>query len=122
MRTALATIAAAVAAGAGSGAQQPETPAFEPVRCPAQEPGCVSASGRIVALEAIDPDGDGDAHFVLLSPDSVTAPGVTVVDVRRGLRPRPLPKVGEALSAAGPVFPGSYGQLQIQAVRIRVGG
>jgi hypothetical protein len=45
----------------------------------------------------------------------VTGPGLTVVDVRRSLRPDPLPEPGDLLSAAGPVFRGSYGQRQIQA-------
>jgi hypothetical protein len=81
----------------------------------------VVASGRIVALERVDPDGDGDAHFVLLSREAITAPGLTVVDVSRHLRPRPLPGPGETLSAAGPVHTGSYGQSQIEAVDIAVG-
>lgn len=71
-------------------------------------------------VERVDPDGDGDAHFVLASKDGVTAPGITVVDVRRELRPRPLPGPGDRLSAAGPVFTGSYGQRQIEAVKLFV--
>ena len=83
---------------------------------------CAEASGTILYVERVDPDGDGDAHFVLLSNQSVTAPGVTVVDVRADLRPRPLPGPGEALSAAGPVYTGSYGQRQIEAIAVTVGG
>ena len=71
-------------------------------------------------VERVDPDGDGDAHFVLASRDGVTAPGITVVDVRRGLRPKPLPAPGDRLSAAGPVFTGSYGQRQIEATEVFV--
>ena len=71
-------------------------------------------------VERVDPDGDGDAHFVLLDSEGVTAPGITVVDVAAELRPRPLPDPGDTLSAAGPVFPGSYGQRQIEADVIRV--
>jgi len=71
-------------------------------------------------VERVDPDGDGDAHFVLASRDGVTAPGITVVDVRRGLRPKPLPAHGDRLSAAGPVFTGSYGQRQIEATEVFV--
>ena len=88
--------------------------------CPAGLAGCRSASGRIVFVERVDPDGDGDAHFVLAGGDSVTAPGVTAVGVRRDLRPRPLPGPGDRLSAAGPVFTGSYGQRQIEAVEVFV--
>jgi hypothetical protein len=68
----------------------------------------------------VDPDGDGDAHFVLASRQSVTAPGISVIDVRSDLRPHPLPGRGDRLSAAGLVQRGSYGQRQIEAVRVRV--
>lgn len=71
-------------------------------------------------VERVDPDGDGDAHFVLASREGVTAPGITVVDVRRNLRPEPLPGPGARLSAAGPVFTGSYGQRQIEATEVFV--
>jgi hypothetical protein len=91
------------------------------VRCPADAANCASATGEIVYVERVDPDGDGDAHFVLTGGASVTGPGITVVDVGRGLRPRPLPEVGDMLSAAGPVYRGSYGQRQIEAVEVRVG-
>jgi hypothetical protein len=80
--------------------------------------GCVSVHGRILYAERVDPDGDGDLHVVVLD-GSVTAPGVTAVDVRRGLRPPRDPRPGELFSAAGPVQPGSYGQSQIHALKVR---
>jgi hypothetical protein len=98
----------------------PPPPTLRPARCPAELVGCRVASGRILYVERVDPDGDGDAHFVLASRASITAPGVSVIDVRRGLRPRPLPAPGDRISAAGPVQVGSYGQRQIHAVRLRV--
>ena len=101
----------------GIGACEPD-----PVRCPADATNCASATGEIVYVEAVDPDGDGDAHFVLLSREGVTAPGISVIDVGRELRPHPLPEVGDRLSAAGPVFRGSYGQRQIEAIEVRVTG
>ena len=73
----------------------------------------------IVYVEAVDPDGDGDAHFVVAGAEDITAPGLTAIDVARELRPRPLPRVGEWLSAAGPVHRGSFGQSQIEAVEVR---
>jgi hypothetical protein len=98
-----------------------DTPApIPPARCPAGAANCRSAEGTILYVEAVDPDGDGDAHFVLLSGASVTAPGITVVDVRRGLRPHPLPGPGDRISAAGPVYRGSFGQRQIEAVVLNV--
>jgi len=74
----------------------------------------------VLFVEAVDPDGDGDAHLVLASEEGVTAPGVTVLDVPQALRPRPLPNPGDRVSAAGPVFTGSYGQRQIEAVDVAV--
>ena len=51
---------------------------------------------------------------------SITAPGISVIDVKRSLRPSPLPGPGDLLSAAGPVYRGSYGQRQIEAVELNV--
>jgi hypothetical protein len=100
----------------------PDEPAVEPARCPPDAGNCSAATGRIVYVEAVDPDGDGDAHFVLLSDESVTAPGISVIDVERSLRPHPLPGISDEISAAGPVYRGSYGQRQIQADELHVGG
>jgi hypothetical protein len=91
-----------------------------PLQCPSGSVNCRAAAGRIVYVERVDPDGDGDAHFVLISRESVTGPGISVIDVRRDLRPSPLPRPGDWISAVGPVYEGSYGQRQIEAVRIRV--
>jgi hypothetical protein len=88
--------------------------------CPSDLSGCRTATGRILYVERVDPDGDGDAHFVLASREGITAPGISVIDVRRDLRPHPLPGAGGRLSAAGLVQTGSYGQRQIEAVRVRV--
>jgi hypothetical protein len=101
-------------------AESASAPRLEPAGCPAGAGNCRSAEGRILYVERVDPDGDGDAHFVLASDESVTAPGISVIDVRRGLRPRPLPGPGDLIAAAGPVHRGSYGQRQIQADVIRV--
>jgi hypothetical protein len=74
----------------------------------------------VIYVEAVDPDGDGDAHLVLTSAANVTGAGLTVIDVEKALRPHPLPRVGDRVSAAGPVYHGSYGQRQIQATDLRV--
>jgi hypothetical protein len=131
---AASALAAALVCGCGDDAKPraatraeappPRTPTPAPklrrARCPAEVSGCRVASGRIIYVERVDPDGDGDAHFVLASPASITAPGISAVDVRRGLRPRPLPGVGDRLSAAGPVQVGSHDQRQIHALRLTV--
>ncbi|HEX6153716.1 MAG TPA: hypothetical protein VFZ19_09370 [Solirubrobacterales bacterium] len=91
-----------------------------PSRCPAGVAECREAEGRIVYVERVDPDGDGDAHFVIADSQSITLPGLTAIDVRKGLRPRPLPGPGDLISAAGPVQTGSYGQSQIHALELHV--
>jgi len=93
-----------------------------PSQCPPGLPGCRSTEGRIVYVERVDPDGDGDAHFVVADPQGITLPGLTAIDVRKGLRPQPLPGPGDLISAAGPVQTGSYGQSQIHALELHVGG
>ena len=130
---AAAAVLLAAAAGCSEDADQraPPSPAvdqteksrpgpLEPARCPRGLTGCRIATGRIVYVERVDPDGDGDAHIVLLSREAITAPGLSVIDVEKALRPSPLPRVGERISAAGPVYPGSYGQRQIEAVELHV--
>jgi hypothetical protein len=107
--------------GEGESSDAPGKLSVEPVACPPELDNCRSASGRIVYVERVDPDGDGDAHFVLASRQSITFPGISVIDVRKDLRPHPLPGRGDEISAAGPVFRGSYGQRQIQAIELRVG-
>src|SRR5215218_10304844 len=85
--------------------------------CAAGAENCAAATGRVIYVEAVDPDGDGDAHYVLAG-GNVTAPGLSVIDVARDLRPRRLPQPGELVSASGPVFTGSHGQHQIEAVEV----
>ena len=124
----------ALAAGCGGGDVEPtpraQTPTATPSatpkprppaplrapRCRPEVPDCARVSGRIVYVERVDPDGDGDAHFVLADTAGVTGTGITVVDVPPNLRPQPLPGVGDHLSAAGPLETGSYGQRQVAAV------
>jgi hypothetical protein len=97
-------------------------PTVERARCPEGVPECRSATGRILYVERVDPDGDGDAHFVILDSQGITLPGLTAIDVRKGLRPHPLPGPGDLVSAAGPVQTGSYGQSQIHALVLHVAG
>lgn len=92
----------------------------EASHCQPDLPSCRSTKGRIVYVERVDPDGDGDAHFVVIDPQGITLPGLTAIDVRKDLRPDPLPEPGDLISAAGPVQTGSYGQSQIHALEIHV--
>jgi hypothetical protein len=90
----------------------------QPSHCPPGHPACRTTEGRIVYVERVDPDGDGDAHFVIADPQGITLPGLTAIDVRKGLHPLPGP--GDLISAAGPVQTGSYGQSQIHALELHV--
>jgi hypothetical protein len=107
-------------AAAPSPNREPAAETVAPSHCPAGLPSCRTTEGRVVYVERVDPDGDGDAHFVLADPQGITLPGLTAIDVRKGLRPDPLPGPGDLVSAAGPVQTGSYGQSQIHAVELHV--
>ena len=97
-----------------------ERRSVERARCPAGLEGCREATGRVLYVEAVDPDGDGDAHFVLAG-GRITAPGISAIAVRRELRPRRLPRIGDWVSAAGVVWTGSHGQQQIEAEVLHIG-
>ena len=101
-------------------APSPPRARLEAAHCPAELTNCKTASGRIIYVERVDPDGDGDAHFVLTSREAITLPGLSVIDVKKELRPHPLPGPGDRISAAGPVYRGSYGQKQIEAIELHV--
>lgn len=106
--------------------EHPEKPAaverVEASYCEPDLPSCRTTEGRIVYVERVDPDGDGDAHFVVIDPQGITLPGLTAIDVRKGLRPHPLPGPGDLISAAGPVQTGSHGQSQIHALELHIAG
>ena len=128
-------LATAVLAGCGSSPDDPPraaTPSPEPTatatprperatvrkaHCDAGAANCAAVTGRVVYVEAVDPDGDGDAHYILAGGD-ITAPGISIVDVGVDLRPARLPRLGDLVSAAGPIYPGSHGQRQIEAVEL----
>jgi hypothetical protein len=102
--------------------QPPPAETVAPSHCPPGIPTCLASSGRIFYVERVDPDGDGDAHFLIFDPLGITLPGITAIDVGKGLRPHPLPEYGDLISAAGPVQTGSHGQSQIHALEIHVAG
>ena len=76
---------------------RPEAPSAKPpeapqLACPPEIAGCRSVSGRVVFVESVDPDGDGDLH-VVIAGGGVTLPGLTAIDIRRGLRPARDPRI-----------------------------
>ncbi len=99
---------------------EPE-PTLPPFECPPELTNCEAASGRVLYVEAVDPDGDGDAHFVTLSNQSITATAITVFDVGKDLRPNPLPGRGDLVGGYGPVYEGSHGQRQIEVIEFHLG-
>ena len=98
-----------------------ELPRSSAPPCPADVPRCARVEGRVVYVERVDPDGDGDLHVVVADGASISLPGVTAVDVRRGLRPSQDPSAGDRVTAMGPIQPGSFGQDQIHALTFAVG-
>ncbi|MCK9247519.1 MAG: hypothetical protein M0P31_00855 [Solirubrobacteraceae bacterium] len=79
--------------------------------------------GTVIAIESVDPDGDGDLHVIVRErhPDGgVTLPGISVLDVRPALRPERDPRRGEWVTGSGPVFRGTYRQKQVQTDVFRV--
>ncbi|HWT95671.1 MAG TPA: hypothetical protein VN238_21915 [Solirubrobacteraceae bacterium] len=115
----MSLIGAALAVAAAFPPAPPPQP-LEPVSCPATaDASCKAVTGRIVYVERVDPDGDGDLH-VIVTGGSISLPGLTAIDVRPGLRPKRDPRIGDHASGAGPVQTGSYGQQQIHALGFRV--
>jgi hypothetical protein len=83
--------------------------------CPEGVPDCRAVRGTVIYVERVDPDGDGDLH-VVVDAGGITLAGMTAIDVAPELRPRHDPRIGDRVSAAGPVQPGSLGQSQIHAL------
>ena len=96
----------------------PRKPHRHAVRCPTGLAKCTAAQGRVIYIESVDPDGDGDLHVVAVG-GHVTGPGLTVFDVEKNVRPAHDPHLGDLVSGAGPVYRGSYGQRQIQTLAFR---
>jgi hypothetical protein len=83
---------------------------------------CQKANGRVLYVEATDPDGDGDMHVVLASRRSFTWPGVTVLVIPHDERPSGTPHFGEWVSAVGLPTTGSHGEATLNALRFDLGG
>ena len=97
----------------------PDASGVPEATCPPGAGNCSAATGRVVFVESVDPDGDGDLH-VVITGGSITLPGLTVLDVGPALRPAQDPRIGDVVTGAGPVYPGSRGQRQIQVEEFRV--
>jgi hypothetical protein len=104
-------------ASAPTATPRPARRARNPPRahCAADVAGCRAVRGQVIYVERVDPDGDGDLHVVVLA-GHVTAPGATAIDVSVDLRPRHDPRIGDLVSAAGPVPRGHLDQSQIHAL------
>jgi hypothetical protein len=71
---------------------------------------CVSVRGRVLYREDVDPDGDGDAHLVVLANARVA-----VIKVPESDRPQDLPGIGDRVRAVGLA---DDGPLFLPAVRL----
>jgi hypothetical protein len=117
---------AATATPTPTGTPRPKPPARDRARplrrprCREGIPECAATSGRIVFVERVDADGDGDLHVIVSDRRSVSLPGLTAVDVSKERRPRRDPRIGDSASAMGPVQQGRFGQKQIHALVFRV--
>ena len=87
--------------------------------CPDGLERCRTVTARVLYVESVDPDGDGDLH-VVLAGGGISGPGITSVDIRPGLRWKRDPRPGDLVSAAGQVQRGSFGQSQIHASEVRL--
>ena len=87
--------------------------------CPEGLERCRTVTARVLYVESVDPDGDGDLH-VVLAGGGISGPGITSVDIRPGLRWKRDPRPGDMVSAAGQVQRGSYGQGQIHASEVHL--
>jgi hypothetical protein len=96
-------------------AKQPKPPRTKRARCPRGIAGCVSVTGPVLFVEATDPDGDGDAHYVL-SAGHVTASGLTVLKIVKAKRPKRLARPGDIVSAAGTITVGSRAERQLSVL------
>ncbi len=81
------------------------------LRCaPGDGEGCVAASGRVLWVPRSDRRDRREAlHLLLLSRDSVAAPGITLVKIDPGMRPPRTPSPGRWVSVVGVPHVGSNG-------------
>ena len=75
---------------------------------------CGRADGRVLYVQKVDPDGDSDAHFVVIA-----GPRLVVVKVRRGQPAGGLPSIGDRVTAVGPLQSGRFGINTIDLRRSR---
>jgi hypothetical protein len=100
----------------------PPEHAFHLARCPKSATNCAASMGRVIYIESVDPDGDGDLHVVAVVTKGkvVTGAGITVFDVSKDIRPKKDPGIGATVTGAGPVYRGSHGQHQIEVRTFKV--
>ena len=79
--------------------------------------GCRRVEGRVVWREAVDADGDGDRHLVVVARFHVH-----VVKLPAAFPVRRLPRLGARVTATGAVFRGSSAEEEIRAERFTTGG
>jgi hypothetical protein len=112
----LAAVLAVVAAGLF-------IPGGTPLRCPDRRvpsyETCGAVGGRVVYVQGVDPDGDGDMHVALLSRQSLTYPAISVVKFERRVRPPHAPAIGSWMTAVGERYTGTHDDRNLRVERYR---
>jgi hypothetical protein len=78
---------------------------------------CRPVDGRIVYIQRVDSDGDGDLHLLLISRQSVSAPGFTMLKINARLREGMDPGIGRWVSAVGMEFDAEHGERSVDVIR-----
>jgi hypothetical protein len=78
---------------------------------------CREVDGRVVYIQRVDPDGDGDLHVLLLSRQSVTGPWLTLLKVPDKLRTGMDPGIGRWVRATGHLYTAEHGETSIGVAR-----
>ena len=98
-------------------------PGGRPLHCPDRRvpsyETCAAVSGRVVYVQAVDPDGDGDLHVALLSRQSLTYPGISVVKFQQRVRPAHPPAIGSWMTAVGERYTGTHDDHNVRVERYR---
>lgn len=79
--------------------------------------GCARVSGRVVLVEDVDSDGDGDRHLVLVSRLRPR-----IVKLARDFPLERLPRRGSVVRATGVLLKGASGREELKAATIAFGG
>jgi hypothetical protein len=97
-------------------------PGLERLSCTGRRvPNCAAVTGRVLHIQRHDPDGDGDIHLILISKDSLTGPGISLVKIPIDRRPDILPGRLQWVSVVGYTYYGQDGEKNLDMLHLRIG-